>query len=66
MDKQVMEQQVVDQQVVIAGIAIIILRVWHALDGMVCYTDSTKRELESMLSESNLSTRVFVRPRWYF
>lgn len=37
-----------------------------ALEGIVCYTDSVKSQMESYLSHYRIQLPVFVRPNWYF
>lgn len=38
----------------------------QALEGMVCYTEDTKRVLDAWLRERNLSMSVYARAGWYF
>jgi len=38
----------------------------QALDGMVCYTESTKQQLDTWLQQRNLAMQVIARPGWYF
>lgn len=37
-----------------------------ALEGMVCYTESTKTQLDGWLRQRNLTMPVFARTGWYF
>jgi hypothetical protein len=38
----------------------------QALQGMVCYTENTKKRLDEWLHERHLSMPVYARARWYF
>lgn len=38
----------------------------EALEGMVCYTEETKQQLDAWLQERNLTMQTIARPRWYF
>jgi hypothetical protein len=38
----------------------------QALEGMVCYTENTKAQLDNWLSERQVSMPVYARTRWYF
>lgn len=37
-----------------------------ALEGMVCYTDTVKVQIESWLQKRGLSMQIVARPEWYF
>lgn len=38
----------------------------NALQGMICYTETTQQLLNGWLEKLNLNMPVHVRPRWYF
>lgn len=38
----------------------------NALQGMICYTVSTKQQLDTWLHERNIAMPVYARPGWYF
>lgn len=38
----------------------------NALDGMVCYTEKTKQQLDGWLQQRNLTMPVYARAGWYF
>ncbi len=38
----------------------------EALEGMICYTEQTKKQLDNWVQNHQLSLRIFARSEWYF